>query len=205
MPKQSKRIDKRIIRSNNALKEAFLELLLEKPYDEISVKDILEKAGYSKPTFYNHYSSKEDFTRKIIDDEIHDLSEAINDYVNEHNSSKWTEKEIADFNEMRFQHIYNRREYYKAFFMYDCFGGFIRKLQTFIDQLYFPQFDLFPFSSNNSYKYFSYMISFVFCGTVNYWVNEDFASSPRRISHLYTYTFYLMDSQENNGKGAVNR
>lgn len=48
------------LRSREWLRQAMLELLAEKNYDEITVKDLCARADLSRPTFYKIYESKED-------------------------------------------------------------------------------------------------------------------------------------------------
>lgn len=38
--------------------EAFLQLLHEKSFEELSVKEIIQKAGFSRSTFYLHFADK---------------------------------------------------------------------------------------------------------------------------------------------------
>ena len=52
--------DKRIIRSRQLLRDSFLGLLSERRYEDISVQDIIERAGVARSTFYAHYIDKED-------------------------------------------------------------------------------------------------------------------------------------------------
>lgn len=51
--------DKRVARTRAALRDAFVDLVLSKPYDDISVNEIIEKAGIGRSTFYQHYTSKD--------------------------------------------------------------------------------------------------------------------------------------------------
>ena len=56
------------IRKTNSvekLKNALIELLLEKDYSEISVSDITKKAGVSRGTFYQHFLDKDDLATTI--------------------------------------------------------------------------------------------------------------------------------------------
>ncbi len=50
--------DARIVRTKRDLANALEELLQERNYDELSVKDITDKAMISKNTFYNNFKDK---------------------------------------------------------------------------------------------------------------------------------------------------
>lgn len=50
--------DKRVIKTKIIIKNAFLELLEEKSFEEISIAAICERALISRSTFYAHYEDK---------------------------------------------------------------------------------------------------------------------------------------------------
>ena len=52
--------DKKIVRSKKLLAEAFFELLRERPGQHSTVKELCDRAGYSRPTFYAHFYQIED-------------------------------------------------------------------------------------------------------------------------------------------------
>lgn len=52
--------DRRIRRSKKLIQEAFLSLLTEKGYTDVSIQDILDRADVGRTTFYTYYRSKED-------------------------------------------------------------------------------------------------------------------------------------------------
>ena len=57
---KQRKADHRSQRTYRLVSSAFTELLLEKPYDEILVQDIFDRAGIGRTTFYAHYIDKED-------------------------------------------------------------------------------------------------------------------------------------------------
>ena len=57
---KQEKADRRSQRTHHLVSSAFAELLAEKPYDEILVQDILDRAGIGRTTFYAHYFDKED-------------------------------------------------------------------------------------------------------------------------------------------------
>lgn len=52
-------------------------LMLKNEYDEISVKDICEKAGVSRMSFYRYFSSKEDIFLTFCDERFAEFYEDI--------------------------------------------------------------------------------------------------------------------------------
>ena len=53
--------DLRVRRTKKALFDAFMQLLCEKPFDEITINELCDVAGIRRATFYKHYSDKFDF------------------------------------------------------------------------------------------------------------------------------------------------
>ena len=52
------------------LAESFKELGLTEPIDKITIKEITDKAGVIRPTFYNHFQDKYELLEWIIRTEI---------------------------------------------------------------------------------------------------------------------------------------
>ena len=57
----------RIERSRTYIADAFLSLLKNKKYDEISINDIINKAGVSRMTFYRQFYDKKEVLKYILD------------------------------------------------------------------------------------------------------------------------------------------
>lgn len=52
--------DRRIERTRNRLGNALIALIQEKPIDEVTVREVLHRAGVGRSTFYVHYRDKDD-------------------------------------------------------------------------------------------------------------------------------------------------
>jgi AcrR family transcriptional regulator len=63
------RKDRRIQRTRTALHQALISLILERGYDAVTIKDVVDRANVGRSTFYAHYPSKED----LLAAEVHDL------------------------------------------------------------------------------------------------------------------------------------
>ncbi|MFC9893341.1 TetR/AcrR family transcriptional regulator [Nocardia sp. NPDC127579] len=52
--------DRRVRRTRQQLHQALVELMIERGYDRITVRDILERADVGRSTFYAHFRDKDD-------------------------------------------------------------------------------------------------------------------------------------------------
>lgn len=55
-------------RSRRWITEALMEIMREKPLCEITVNEICRRADLTRPTFYNHFASKDAVVESIMDD-----------------------------------------------------------------------------------------------------------------------------------------
>lgn len=65
--------DRRIVRTKQNLSQALFDLILEKPYERISVKDILDRANVGRSTFYNHFQDKDDLLLSNVPENVLEL------------------------------------------------------------------------------------------------------------------------------------
>ncbi len=60
--------DPRAVRTRNRLGNALIQLLLAKPFDGITVQEVLDRARVSRSTFYEHYRDKNDLFLSDVDE-----------------------------------------------------------------------------------------------------------------------------------------
>lgn len=53
------RHDRRTLRTRNALREALVQLVVQRGWDDIAVQDLCEHANVGRSTFYSHFPNKE--------------------------------------------------------------------------------------------------------------------------------------------------
>ena len=69
--------DRRSQRTRQALGDALIELMMERGYDSISIRDIIKRADAGRSTFYAHYANKEELFVSQLDRLIELLSRHI--------------------------------------------------------------------------------------------------------------------------------
>ena len=65
--------DRQSQRTRQALGDALLELMMEKGYRAVSIKDIIERANVGRSTFYAHYADKD----KLFESQLNRMVEML--------------------------------------------------------------------------------------------------------------------------------
>lgn len=68
-------MDRRILKTQEALKKAVIEMMSEKNFDDITIQDISDRANVSRGTIYLHYMDKFDLLDKLMETHINELRE----------------------------------------------------------------------------------------------------------------------------------
>lgn len=69
--------DRRVKRSKTLMREALIGLMQEKPFSEITAKDITERADLNRATFYLHYNSVFDLLENLEDEAAESFARAL--------------------------------------------------------------------------------------------------------------------------------
>jgi AcrR family transcriptional regulator len=101
-----KKGDQRVRRTRDRLGDALVELLVQKPFDDITVQDVLDGAGVSRSTFYTHYRDKNDLFLSDVDEFFESMATALSRFGDK-------SERVAPVQEM-FAHIAEARPFYDA-------------------------------------------------------------------------------------------
>ena len=78
---ETEKRDRRIMRTRQQLSQALFQLVFEKPYNRISVQDILDRANIGRSTFYAHFHDKDGLLLDGVPDKILDFDETSDQLV----------------------------------------------------------------------------------------------------------------------------
>ena len=107
MSEQSeKRIDPRTVRTYQALSGALVDLMRTREFNEITVQDLLDRAGVGRATFYSHFRNKVDFL-------LTDLERMLATVEEHFERSASNSKRVAPIAEL-FSHFGDAREFAAA-------------------------------------------------------------------------------------------
>ncbi|MGA8621714.1 MAG: TetR/AcrR family transcriptional regulator [Candidatus Sulfotelmatobacter sp.] len=94
------------MRTRDTLGDALVALLHEKNFDEITIQDVLDRAGVGRSTFYVHYRDKDDLFLSDVEDFLESCSAALK-------RQGASTKRLQPVREL-FVHVREAREFYAA-------------------------------------------------------------------------------------------
>lgn len=192
-------IDKRIQRSKSALKQSFLSLLYIKPFDHITISEIVREANYNRGTFYANFKSKEILLNEVIQDVLNEMIRQIR--LPYQASTTVNLKEMKTEEITLFHYFQENEKLFKLLLSDHIRVDFRYKMAKAIEKLFIEEYDYVlekgtNVSPNWLYIYRAHGIS----GLIIRWIEEDFPETPEYMSEQIvalmltgTETFHVKD------------
>ena len=98
--------DRRVRRTRDRLGDALMQLLVEKPFDQITVQEVLDRARVSRATFYSHFRDKNDLFLSDSDEFFEGMAMALSRFG-------CKSERVAPVQEL-FAHVAEVRPFYDA-------------------------------------------------------------------------------------------
>lgn len=178
MPSGHKVIDRRVIRSREALKQALLELMTLKDFDAISITEIVEHANYNRGTFYSHYDNKEALLEDIITGLIEQLLQSFRaPYENE---EVFRIEELPAHSIKIFEHIHQHASVYILLLKSNAHSHLREKMFDAIRQISQDELE-HPSMEGINTELLSVYSNHALLGLIFYWIENDLSYSPAYI------------------------
>ena len=145
------------------IESAFINMLIEKEINKISVSDICKETGLNRSTFYANYL------------DIYDLADKIREKLEKDFASQFSETSVRDALAM-FRHIYENQLFYKTYFKL----GYDEKHQSYV-------YDTKRAEKDFDGKHIKYHIEFFRNGInsiIKMWLNGGCAESPEEMAEI---------------------
>jgi len=174
------KLDRRVRRTRNRLGDALIALMQEKPFDSITVQDLLERAGVSRSTFYVHYADKDDLLMSDADD----FFEAISMALSAHGDKSDRVAPVQEF----FAHVAQARRFVNSLAAAGKLhenlelarGHFARGIERRLAEL--PRGSGIPAANRPA-------MAFALAGTLlallDWWINHGMRQTPAEMDRLY--------------------
>lgn len=188
--KISPRLDRRVTRTRRHLREALMQLILEKGYDAVTIEDITERAELGRTTFYLHYRDKEDLLLESIEATAQELYQQI--YPEKGLQGPSSPQEGLHAIERVFTHAAANSLLYRIILKGGAASKVRHTILNFLSEAALPIFERnlphpgvfqVPLKAVSSYFAASLL------GFLTWWLEEDIPYPPEEASRFFTQLF----------------
>lgn len=182
-------LDKRVQRTKQDLYHALFELLKQKNYVKITIKDIIELAECSRGTFYTHYNHRDDLLNEIIHFLFKEMVKAYRStYINEDsiNIQSLVDEPLNFLN-----HFKQYGEYYQLLLGNNIQINFSDRITNVIINLCLEDFDIQSTSGEKKVdgNLLSRYSAYGLAGLILDWIKDEFPIEPEKFSIELVNTF----------------
>jgi AcrR family transcriptional regulator len=157
--------------TRKVLADSLVELMRDKPFTKITVKELCEKADINRATFYSHYRSQHDLLRQIEDETISYFEDML-----KKNENRRSKREVQEMLEEMFNFIAGNSDSFKILLSENGDTNFQQKvLRRFMRQgqvmKYFSEMSVSP--ETQAYWY-AYVVNGAI-GLIQHWLKNNMA------------------------------
>ncbi|MBO9129456.1 TetR/AcrR family transcriptional regulator [Bacillus sp. 165] len=177
-------IDLRIIRTKAAIRDALTELIEEKGFKSITVKDITTRAKINRGTFYIHYQDKYDLMSKCQQEVLYEMGETAKKIVS---NGPVTIEAAFSMAVSQFEYIDQNAQFMKAVLGPKGDLSFQTQLKDFMRKTLFEEEQGSFINQENLLvpkEYLTSYISSAHLGVIQQWLLDGRKESPQEMARI---------------------
>ncbi|WP_160723236.1 TetR/AcrR family transcriptional regulator [Bacillus sp. USDA818B3_A] len=181
------RVDPRIIRTRQLIKDALIDLLQEMEINKITVNRIAERATINRVTFYLHYDDIQDMLEKMAQEMAEDIESILK-------STETNQNPLNDINWLKLltllEHIAENAKFYKVVLGSRRTPIFTERLLTIITETITESIDSNSLASKGIQKDIAiWHGSSALIGTISAWLRKDMPYTPQFLAKQMSLLF----------------
>jgi AcrR family transcriptional regulator len=179
MSKKAKKVDPRVVRTRQMLRDALVSLIEEKGFDAITVQDIADRAGLNRATFYLHYRDKQELLVKSLRD-------AIDELVADIGASTDEQGQLVFDGSLRpikaaFEHVAQHARFYRVMMSAEGVASFIAGVRDYMAEITLSWLKVLqpnPRQSRVPPEIVANSLSWSLLGVLIWWLEHDMPHPP---------------------------
>jgi AcrR family transcriptional regulator len=185
------KLDRKSRYTRKALADSLIELMKDKPFIKITIRELCEKADINRTTFYAHYQDQYDLLKQIEEETLNYIEDILNKYDYDNKRSK---REVLEMVEEIFDFIANNSNSLQVLLSENGDIGFQKKLFRhfmFKEQLlkYFPQKAI----KEERKEYWSVFVINGAIGMVQHWLKDNRSVPVSELARILMFLSWRED------------
>lgn len=175
---ETARQDRRVRRTQKLLKESLLELMDQKEFKNISIKDITELADLNRGTFYLHYTDTYSLLQEMESEVLKDFQEIVSDRCN-----AFEKDSLLHVINPIIEYIEKNKKICKTFFENNASNDFVNRFHLLILKNGTAIIkEQYPNAGVVTLNYFFEFITYGLTGVLKLWLDTDMKQPKEEIA-----------------------
>jgi AcrR family transcriptional regulator len=186
MPQTSQKLDPRVVRTRQQLREALVALIEEKGFAATTVQEIVDRAGLNRATFYLHYRDKQDLLAQSLRDAIDELMVDIGASTDERGQLVIDESPRPI--KAVFEHVARHAQFFRVMLSAEGVASFmtgVRDYMAAITLLWLTAMQPKPRQSRVPLEIVANSLSWSLLGVLIWWLENDMPHPPEYMAEQF--------------------
>jgi AcrR family transcriptional regulator len=179
MSKKASKLDPRVVRTRQMLRDALVSLIEENGFDAITVQDITDRARLNRATFYLHYHDKHDLLENSLRDAIDELMADLSASSDE--QGQLVSDESPRPIRAVFEHVAQRAHFYRVMLSAEgvpAFSAGVRDYMAEVTLHWLMALQPHPNQSRVPLEIVASSLSWSLLGVLIWWLEHDLPHPP---------------------------
>lgn len=174
----STKVDRRIVKTKDAILQSFLALIAEKNFEEITINEIAERANVNRSTIYFHYIDKYDLLDRCIEVYLNKMS-LVSITVDDHGN----QSDLLQTSLLPIVHYFEENyTFYASMFANKGVPHFRQRLLDIVIENIRMHINMEDDNKRYNKEFISHFMASAFVGTIEWWIVNQMPQSPDEIS-----------------------
>ncbi|OQR57168.1 TetR/AcrR family transcriptional regulator [Bacillus sp. CDB3] len=180
------KIDLRVIKTQRAIKNTFIQLIEEVGFEKVNVRKLIERAEVNRSTFYLHYQDKYDLLNKIEEELLEGLKQIIMDTTLtktvEQNST--SDSRLEKMNKVAY-YLFDNKKIIRLLTSDKGDPIFLSKIGGIFESIWIDKkVVIIP---NIPKRYAFAVLAGMLTNLIGEWIRSDFEETPEQFSQIAVY------------------
>lgn len=180
----SKKLDPRVIRTRKLLSDSLMSLIVERDYENITIRDITDHATLNHATFYLHYGNKSELLNDTLDTMFEEVAKAV---------PALAEDRLDDVNIpmhisiQLFRHFGENANFYRVILGSEGITGFNTRLREYLAKTIYHRFSSLRANKAQaeSLQFAAEYIASAYVGIIVWWLDNNQHLSPETLAQQF--------------------
>lgn len=170
------KVDRRIQRTHQLLGDALIALAAEKGYDNVTIRDITERANVAYITFFRHYEDKHALLLQQLQRIVAELEAIAHQTASDH-------EDVQAYHETEGLYIFRHVQQHQAFYRLLAYGSARKHIQQALGALIQVHFEEHDTTIPQDIAANHCAVSLI--GLIEWWLEHEMTYTPERMAQIY--------------------